>query len=109
MDVEFANAFVPLVDLAVGFSVGMEGNGDEFGLPAADELLGGGGGGDGGGEEDEEGGDVAAGGEFAVGAGEDLGLAGGGGGWELDGDFACGGGGDFDDGAEGGLVAGETA
>lgn len=39
VDVEFTITFVPLVDLAVGFSVGMEGNGEEFGLLAAVELL----------------------------------------------------------------------
>lgn len=79
--VEFADIFVPLVDLAVGFCVGREGNGDEVGLPAADELPGGEGG-DGRGEEDEgtEGGDMDSGGEFVVGAGEVLGLDGGGGG-----------------------------
>lgn len=58
--------------------------------------------------EGTEGGDADSGGEFVVGGGEVLGLEGGGGEWELDGDFACGGGGDFDDGVEGGLVAGET-
>lgn len=79
VDVEFADIFVPLVDLAVGFCVGREGNGDEVGLPAADELLGGGG--DGRGEEGEgtEGGEVDFGGAFVVGAVEVLELAGGGG------------------------------
>lgn len=50
-DVEFAVVFV--VDLAVGFSDGMEGKGEEVGVPVSDELLGGAGGEIEGGEEDE--------------------------------------------------------
>ena len=39
-DVAFADASVPLVDFAVGFSVGIDGKGDELGLPVVDGVLG---------------------------------------------------------------------
>lgn len=72
----FADTAVPLVDFAVGFSVGIDGKGGVLALPRVDELLGGAGGETAGGEEVEEtkggGGDnVDAGGEFVTGGGAD--------------------------------------
>lgn len=72
----FADTVVPLVDFAVGFSVGTDGSGGVLGLPRVDELLGGAGGETAGGEEVEgtEGGggdNVDAGGDFVTGGGAD--------------------------------------
>ncbi|OMP10321.1 hypothetical protein COLO4_04617, partial [Corchorus olitorius] len=81
--VEFADASVPLVDLAVGFSVGIAGKGaDELGVPFVDGVLGVAGGELVGGEEvegTEGGGDANVGveGEVVAGGGADLELDGG--------------------------------
>lgn len=73
----FVDAVELLVNLAVGFSVGIEGKGGEVGLPLVDELLGGAGGEIAGGEEVEgtegggDDGNVGLGVEFVAGGGAD--------------------------------------
>lgn len=116
-DVAFADALLPLVDSAVGFSVGIEGKGDnELGLPVVDGVLGVAGGEIVGGEEvegTEGGGDANLGveGEVVEGGGADLDLDGGGvsvGGEEelSGGGVARGEGGDFEEGGVATLAGG---
>ena len=113
-DVAFADALVLLVDFAVGFSVGIEGKGDELELLFVDGVLGIAGGEIVGGEEvegTEGGGDdnVGVEGEVVAGGGAVLELDGGGisvgGEEELSGGGVAGGeGGDFDEGGVGTLT-----